>query len=104
MNYTNVFDISSRGMCHTSPALYFFGVSKKSLHKPRATSKNMFFHVSYGFNYYLQLLCLKFQSKTRLNFKKFIFAIKIALFPKSLLYQSMIVKIVHLKIKLSHIN
>jgi hypothetical protein len=38
-------------------------------------------------------------SKTCLNFKKFIFAFKIALFPKSLLYQSMIVKIVHIQNK-----
>ncbi len=91
--------IMLQGMRHTSTALYFYGASKKSLHKPRATIKNMFFHISYGFNYYLQLLCLQFLSKTCLNFKKFIFAIKIALFPKSLLYQSIIVKIVNLQNK-----
>jgi hypothetical protein len=56
------------GMRHTSTALYFYGASKKSLHKPRATSENMLFYISYGFNYYLQLLFLQFLSKTRLNF------------------------------------
>ncbi len=40
-----------RGMRHTSIALYFYGASKKSLHKPRATSENVLFHISYGFNY-----------------------------------------------------
>ncbi len=67
-------------MRHTSTALYFYGASKKSLHKPRATSENMLFHIRHGFNYYLQLLFLKFLSKTRLNFNKFIFAIKIDFF------------------------
>jgi hypothetical protein len=86
-------------MRHTSTALYFYGASKKNLHKPRATSENMLFHIKYGFNYYLQLLFLKFLSKTLLNLLKFIFAIKIALFTKSLLYQSMIVKVVHLQNK-----
>jgi hypothetical protein len=78
-------------------ALYFYGASKKSLHKPRTISGNRLFHKSYGFNYYLQLLCLQFLSKAHLNFKKFTFGIKIALFLKSLLYQSMIAKIVHLQ-------
>jgi hypothetical protein len=45
-----------RGMRHTSTALYFYGASKTSLHKP-STSENMLFHISYGFNYYLQLMC-----------------------------------------------
>jgi hypothetical protein len=56
------------GMRHTSTALYFYGASKKSLHKPRTTSGNRLFHISYGFNYYLQLLCLQFLSITLLNF------------------------------------
>jgi hypothetical protein len=56
-----------RGMRHTSTALYFYEASKKSLHMPRATSENMLFHISYGLNYYLQLLCLQFLSKTCLN-------------------------------------
>jgi hypothetical protein len=86
-------------MRHTSTALYFFGASKKSLHKPRATSEIMLFHIYYGFNYYLQLLCLQFLSKTRLNLKKITFAIKITLFQKALLYRSMIVKIVLLQDK-----
>jgi hypothetical protein len=38
-------------------ALYFYGVSKKSLHKPRATFENMLFQISHGFDYYLQLFC-----------------------------------------------
>jgi hypothetical protein len=38
---------------HTSTALYFYGASKKSLHKPRAIYENMLFHISYGFNYYI---------------------------------------------------
>ncbi len=57
-----------RGMRHTSTALYFYGASKKSLHKPRAIYGNILFHISYGFNYYLQILCLEFLSKTHLNF------------------------------------
>jgi hypothetical protein len=83
------------GMRHTSTALYFCGASKKSLHKPRATSENRLFHISYDFNYYVQLLYLQFLSKTHLHFKKFTFCIKIVLFLKSLLYHSMIAKIVH---------
>ncbi len=47
------------GMRHTSTALYFYGASKKSLHKPRATSENMLYHTSYGFNYYLQLFLMQ---------------------------------------------
>ncbi len=31
-------------------ALNFYGVFKKSLHKPRATFENMLFQISYGFN------------------------------------------------------
>ncbi len=60
--------ICERGMRHTSTALYFYGAFKKSLHKPTATSGNMLFHISYGFNYYLQLLCLQLLSTTHLNF------------------------------------
>jgi hypothetical protein len=56
------------GMRHTSTALYFYGAFKKSLHNPRATSGNMLFHISYGFNYFLQLLCLQLLSTTHLNF------------------------------------
>jgi hypothetical protein len=56
-------------MRHTSTALYFYGASKKSLHKPRTTSGNILFHISYAFNYHLQLLCLQFLSKTHLIFK-----------------------------------
>jgi hypothetical protein len=82
-------------MRHTFMVLYFYGALKKSLHNPRTTSENILFHISYGFNYYLQLLCLQFLSKPHLNFKKFTFGIKIALFLRSLLYQSMIAKIVH---------
>jgi hypothetical protein len=78
-------------MRHTSTALYFYRASKKSLHKPRTTSGNLLFNISYAFNYYLQILCLQFLSKTHLNFKKFTFGVKIALFIKSLLYQSVIV-------------
>ncbi len=54
-------------MRHTSMALYFYGAFKKSLHKPRATFENMLFQIRYGFNYYLQLLCLHFLSKTHLD-------------------------------------
>ncbi len=56
-----------QGMRHISTALYFYGASKKSLHKPRTTSGNGLFHISYGFNYDLQLLYLQFLHKTRLN-------------------------------------
>ncbi len=58
----------SWGMRHTSTALYFYGASKKSLHKPRNTSRDILFHRSYALNYYLQLLCLQFLSKTHLDF------------------------------------
>jgi hypothetical protein len=51
------------GMRHTSTALYFYGASKKSLHKARATSENMLFYISYGFNYYLQLYVYSFYLK-----------------------------------------
>jgi hypothetical protein len=44
------------GMHHTSTALYFYGASKKTLHKPRVTFGNMLFQISYSFHYYLQLL------------------------------------------------
>ncbi len=60
---------AARGMRHNSTALNFYGASKKSLHKPRATSGNRVFYKSYGFSYYLQLLCLQFLSKTHLNKK-----------------------------------
>jgi hypothetical protein len=90
----------SRGMCHTSTAQYFYGATKKSLHKPRASFGNMLLQIiSYVFNYYVQLLCLQFLSKTHYKFLKFTFGIKIVLFLKSSLYKSMIVKIVHLQNK-----
>ncbi len=94
----------SRGMRHTSTALYFYGSillrrSKKSLHKPRTTSGNRLFHISYGFNYYLQLLYLWFLSKAHLNFNQITFGIKIALYLKFLLYKSVIAKIVHIQTK-----
>jgi hypothetical protein len=89
----------NRGMRHTSTALYFYGASKKSLQKPRVIYGNILFHISYGFIYYLQLLCLQFLSKTHLNFKKFTFCIKMALFLKSSLFQSRIDKIAHVQNK-----
>jgi hypothetical protein len=91
----------SRGMRHTSTALYFYGASKKSLHKPRANFINKLFQINYSLNYYLQLLYLQFIHITHLNFKKFTFDIKIALFIKSSLHQFMIVKILHLQNKTS---
>ncbi len=87
----------SRGMRHTSTALDFYGASKKTLHKHRATFGKMLFQISYSLNYFLQLLCEQFLSKTYLNFKKLTFGIKIVLFLKSLLYQFTIVQIVHLQ-------
>jgi hypothetical protein len=57
-----------RGMRHANTALYFYGASKKSLHKPRVIYENKVFHISYGFNYYLQFLCLHFLTKTHLSF------------------------------------
>jgi hypothetical protein len=54
-------------MRHTSAGLYFYGASKTSLHKPTTTSGNILFHISYGFNYYLRLLSLQFQSKAHQN-------------------------------------
>ncbi len=56
------------GMRHTSIAHYFYGAPKKSLHKPGVIYGNILFHISYGLNCYLQLLFLKFLSKTHLNF------------------------------------
>jgi hypothetical protein len=57
-----------RGMRHTSTALYFYGASKKSLHKPRAKFINILFKINYSLNYYLQLLYLQFLHRTQLNF------------------------------------
>jgi hypothetical protein len=45
------------GMRHISTALYFYGASKKTLHKPRVTFGNILFKISYSLDYYLQLLC-----------------------------------------------
>jgi hypothetical protein len=44
-----------RGMRHTSTALYFYGASKKTTHKPRVTFGNMLIQISNGLYYYLQL-------------------------------------------------
>jgi hypothetical protein len=71
----------------------------KSLHKPKATFGNMLCKINYGFNYYLQLLSIQFLSKTHQNFIKFAFDIKIVLFLKFSLYQSLIVEIIHLQNK-----
>jgi hypothetical protein len=87
------------GVCAILLRLYISTERLKSLHKPRTTSGNILFHISYAFNCYLQLLCLQFLTKSRLHFKKFTFGIKIVLFLKLLLYQSMIAKIVHLQNK-----
>jgi hypothetical protein len=66
----------TRGMRHISKALYLYAASKKSLHKPRTTSGNILFQISYAFNYYLKLLCLQFLSKTHLIFKNSLLASK----------------------------
>jgi hypothetical protein len=84
-------------MRHTSTALYFYGASKKTLHKPRVIFGNTLFKIIYSLNYYLQLLCKQFLPKTYKIVLKFTFGIKIVLFLKSLLYQFMIVKIEHLQ-------
>jgi hypothetical protein len=87
------------GMRHTSTALYFYGASKKTLHKPRVTFGSMLLKISYSPNYSLQFLFQQFLSKTYTHFKKFTLSIKIVLFLKSLLHQFTIVKIVHLQNK-----
>jgi hypothetical protein len=58
------------GVCVTLLRLnmYFYGASKKILHKPRANFANELFQINYGFHYYVQLFCLQFLSKTHLNF------------------------------------
>ncbi len=89
--------LDARGMRHTSTALYFYGASKMTLHKPRVTFGNLLFQICYSLIYYLQLLCWNFLSKAYLNFKKLAFGIKIVLFLKSLLYHFTTVKIVHLQ-------
>jgi hypothetical protein len=86
-------------MRHTSTALYFYGASKKTLHKPRVTSGNMLIKISYSLNYNLQFLSQQFLSNTCTHFLKFTLSIKIVLFLKSLLHQFTIVKIVHLQIE-----
>ncbi len=58
-----VFGRQFRGMRHISTALYFYGASKKSLQKPRTTSGSRLCHISYGFNYYLQLYVYNFYLK-----------------------------------------
>jgi hypothetical protein len=84
---------------YASMALYFYGPSKKSLHKSRATFGNMLFqqvmgliiiHNFYFYNFYLKLAYIS---------KNLTFCINIVLFLKSSLYQSMIVKIAHLQNK-----
>jgi hypothetical protein len=99
--WVNAFCVVEGGMRHTSVALYFYGVSKESLHKPRANFGNILFQINYSLNYYLQLLCLLFYSELPNIFKKFTFGIKTALFLKYSLYHSGIVKIVHLQNKTS---
>jgi hypothetical protein len=91
---------------YSSTALrhFFYEVSKKSLHTPRANFRNMLFKKIYSFSYYLQLLCLQFLSRTHLLKKKFTLGIKKALFLKSSLYQSINVKLYTFKIKLPHIS
>ncbi len=93
-------------MRHTSTALYFYRPSKKTLHKPRVTFRNMLFKISYSLNYNLQFLFQQFLSKTYTHFLKFTLSIKIVFFLKSLLHQFTIVKIVWyiFKMKLSYIN
>jgi hypothetical protein len=49
--------IYCRCMRHISTALYFYGASKKTLHKPSVTFGNILFKISYSLDYYLQLLC-----------------------------------------------
>ncbi len=66
-------------MRYTSTALYYNKASKNSLHKPRATLGNMLFQINSGFNYHLQIVCLHFLFKTRLNFKNLTFDIKVEL-------------------------
>ncbi len=82
-------------------APYFFVASKKNLHKPRSKFINILFQINCSLNYDLQLLFLQFLHRTHLNFYKFTFGINIALFLKSSLYQTVIVKIVHLQNKTS---
>jgi hypothetical protein len=79
--------------------MYFYGASKNSLHKPKATFGNALLQISLGFNYYLHFVLLQFLSKSHQNFFNSL-VIKKALFIKSLLYQSMIVKIIRLQKKL----
>jgi hypothetical protein len=44
-------------MRHTSMALYFYGVSKKTLHKTRANFRNILFQIYYSwiiiYNFYV---------------------------------------------------
>jgi hypothetical protein len=56
------------GTRHTSTALYFYGASKNSLHKPKATFGNALLQISLGFNYYLHFVLLQFLSKSHQNF------------------------------------
>jgi hypothetical protein len=56
------------GMRHTSTALYFYGASEKTLHKPRVTFGNMLLKISYSPNYNLQFLFQQFLSKTYTHF------------------------------------
>ncbi len=58
------------GMRHTLRLYTSTERQKKSLHKPMVTFGNMLFQINYGFNCYLQILCLQFLSKTHLNLSK----------------------------------
>jgi hypothetical protein len=53
---------------YTSTALYFYGASKKTLHKPRVTFGNILLKISYSPNYNLQFLFQQFLSKTYIHF------------------------------------
>ncbi len=66
-------DPKKRGMRHTSTALYFYGASKKILHKSRVTFENMLFKISYSLDYYLQLFMLTVSLQNLPKFLKVLF-------------------------------
>ncbi len=57
----------TRGMRHTSVALFFYGASKKNVHKPTSHSWINLLYRKYVFNNYLHIFYLRFLSWIYLN-------------------------------------
>ncbi len=84
---------SSRGMRHTSMALYVYGTSQTCLHEFLSNFLNNLFWENFIFNNYLQLLHLEYLSQINLIVFNDIFVTKIVPFLQSPLNRLFLVKI-----------